>query len=391
MKEANRRGLLLLILLVIIIFTGCELDEVEEERVYLRIEHRHSYGAEVLQPGRGSFGYFPFRRFVYDKGAIADIELEINEGYQFTGWRGEHGELVIETEEENTYSIKMDGDKEIVIGLEMEEFKLLDIEFDEIKTVEPDKIDEIVNIPHNLTVITLKFNNQLSSKNRLQASIFKENNHNNNDNNNENNDNDENDDIRVIDTDNIEMNRNIIRINLRDWRGRIFDDEENLFEFGEDYQFLLENETEDHIFDVNNKEIAEDDISFTFKVEEPYPERPGNLVADLDMDKVELSWHRSKSIAKTGVNKYVEDYIIYKSENVEDLLYIDDKLNSEETEKIEVNLKEDLGIDDPGTQSVIRFKDDDVDLTEKDYYYRVKALNEYDNKSRASKIAGTGY
>ena len=347
--------ILLLILITTFTISACELGEEEEERFYLDLNVDNHYGIETLEPGVG--------RYIYDEDSVVDIELEPAAGYEFLGWQGEDGEDVADVND-TEFSITMDEDKSIKAGLELVEFKPNWINFDRLDEIAYDERAEIENVPHNLQYVEFEFNNAVSEANDLEVEIA---------NDSGNNDEDE----EIIETDNITIADNEIIIDLVDWRGRFFvdEDEEDHLEFAEEYEMTVENTTEDRIFDVNNEEIPQEKLDIDFVVEEPYPAIPTNVNLKAEDDYVELSWHRSRANAKIDVDEYVENYVIYK--NIDD----DDFEDQEELEEIEFAADE--------NKQVLRFEDEDVNLDENTYYYRVKAVNEYDNESKMSETVST--
>ncbi|MFW6378211.1 MAG: hypothetical protein ACOCZY_02290, partial [Bacillota bacterium] len=176
----------------------------------------------------------------------------------------------------------------------------------------------------------------------------------------------------IIDPNNIEIEENKVIISLLDWRDRISTDEEeeNYLEFDKEYQLKVETP-----YDVDNREYEADEITVDFKVEEPYPEVPGNV--SFNRDEAELSWRRSKANAKIDLDEYVDKYIVYKFVGESDF----EKADADEETEVDVKDLED------SDKKVIRFEGEISDT--ENIYYRVSAINEYDNESDLSEVKGT--
>ncbi len=351
--------LLLFFFLIILTLIGCEMlqEEEKEKRVYLNIDVDNPYSVEKLQPGQG--------RYIYDKDAVAKIEFEHAEGYEFVEWQGEDGQKVVK-KDSNNYNLLMSRDRKVKLGLELLEFKLTKLKFDGLDNIEEDFIE---GIPHNLEYVVFQFNNTVHQENEIIVEI-------------ENVDDGK---IKQVESDNISIEDNKIIIDLVDWRDNFYVDEEkeNHLEFAQKYEMRVQNSTNDNIFDINTEEIGKKAININFIVEEPYPETPGDINQDVENGVVKLSWLHSKTNAKIDNEEYVEDYIIYKNVN-------DDNFEDEdELEIININIKEDLSVDSPQNKKILRYKDEDIDLENNNYYYCIKAKNEYDNESRISEIVGT--
>ena len=366
-----------LLLLLIPVFSACDIfqEEEEEERFYLDIALDNPYGVETFKPGPG--------RYIYDEDAVAELEFAEAEGWNFLGWQGDDGDEVAE-EDDGEYSLVMNEDKSIKAALNLKEFKPLDIDFDGIDTLSYADREDIEGVPHNISYVRLKFNNALNENNEIEAVIRPENDE--EENNEEENEEEENNnnEEEAIEPDEIEVQDNIITVSLTDWRDRFFVDEEEdeHLEFAQEYEMVVDEATSgDNIFDVENREIDEE-IKASFVVEEPYPGSPDDVNLKVENDTIELSWHRSRKNAKIDIDEFVEDYEIYKSEERDDLIDADE-IDEDEVEIIEFN------IEDPQDKKVLRYEDEDVDLAEEDYFYRIKAINELGNESRLSELAGT--
>lgn len=357
-------GLLLALFIILPVVVGCEVfkeEKTQSKPVYLNLGISNPYGIKTLEPGRG--------RFIYDKEAVADIELETAEGYNFLGWEGEDGTKVTK-ETESKYILQMNKDREINASLELKDFKPLQIDYKGIDPVSYSQTDGLTNVPHNLENVSIKFNNKLHKDNELEATIV---------------DNNQNED--AVDSDQIEIKDNFIQIALSDWRDRFYSDEEedNYLEFGKEYILnVYEASTGTNIFDIKNNEIDKE-IAVDFVVEEPYPAVPGNFTLEIEQGTVKLSWIRSKTNAKIDIEEYVKDYVIYKSKNKEELKD-EDEIDENKIEVININITDDLGID---TDTKILRYEDNVNLDQNQYYYRIKAVNDYNNESRLSEIVGT--
>lgn len=156
----------------------------------------------------------------------------------------------------------MDKDKQIKAIIDLLKFKPLTIKFDNIASYTYEDISEITDISHDLESLSISFNNQLHQNNDLEVQIIIENN-----------------EKDVVESDNIEIEDNIICIHLLEWRDRFFTDEEdednNHLKFVNENELIIKEEIESNIFDVNYNFFEDEEINISFKVEEPYPETPG--------------------------------------------------------------------------------------------------------------------
>ncbi|MFW6029080.1 MAG: hypothetical protein ACOCRO_02370 [Halanaerobiales bacterium] len=353
--------LILLLIFILSTMVACDLTQEEEktEQVYLNLDVSNTYGVEKLEPGKG--------RFIYDKGAIAEIEFGYVDSYNFIGWEGKAGREVTKKENDK-YIIQMDEDKEIKANLKLKNFKPLEVDFSGLEPFSYSTTNEITDIPHNLESVSIKFNNKLHTDNELDVSIEPK---------------DDSTEVDEIDSEKVEIKDNYININLSDWRDGFYSDDEenNYLEFGNKYTLSIGTNNKNNIFDVKNREIDKNMI-INFKVEEPYPEVPGNFTLTHEDGYVEISWLRSKSNAKIEVDEYVKKYIIFRSdnrENIED----EDTINEENVKVININ------VDYPQENKIIRYEDKEINLSKNEYYYRIKAINSYDNDSKLSEIIST--
>lgn len=355
----KKLGLVLILAVILTAVVGCDnIQNTEKgERVYLNLGTTNTYGVEILNPGEG--------RFIYDKNAVAEIEFASAEGYDFIGWEGEDKDALTE-ESDGHYKLKMNEDREIKANLELVDFKPLEVNFSGIDPVKYSELGQVTNVPHNLEDVSIKFNNELHTDNELVVRIVE----------NENNNEDE------IDSSQIEIVDNNINITVTDWIDRFYSDDSNdsYLKFGKEYTLHVETNNNDNIFDVELNEISED-LAIDFKVEEPYPEIPGSITLDINNGTVELAWLRSKTNAKIDKKEYVSEYKIYKSTNKD---YLKDKgsINEHNVEAIEIT-----GVE--SGEKTIRYEDQDVNLEQNNYYYRVIAINSYDNESRLSELVST--
>jgi len=362
-KNFKKVALILLLLFLISNLTACDLTQTEEktEKVYLNLDVNNTYGVKKLEPGEG--------RFIYNKGAIAEIEFEYIDSYDFKGWEGKDREKITE-KEDNRYIIQMNGDREIKANLELKKFKPLEVNFDNLDSFSYSEKSEITNVPHNLESVSIRFNNKLHSENELNVSINTENT------------------TDEIDAEQIEIEDDHINIILSNWRDRFFsdDEEDNYLEFGEEYTLNVYSSNNTNIFDIRNREIDKN-IAIDFKVEEPYPEGPDNTTVDIDNDNAKISWLRSKTNAQIDVEEYVENYIIYRSKN-KDNLKDKESISRENVKEIKVYFN-DPDINYTVEDKIIRYEDKEINLNKNEYYYRIKAINNYDNDSKLSNIVST--
>jgi len=368
--------IVVLLLLLVPALASCDFMREEEEEleyVYLNIAQESSYGVETLEPEPG--------RYRYEEGAVVDIEFAEAEGWNFLGWQGDDGEDVAE-ENGDEYRIEMDDDKSIRADLEIEEFKGLEIDFDRIDPVDfadyAEPNEEVTDVPHNVEYISLEFNNRLHEDVVEDLEVEMKND---NSNDNDNNDNDDDEDDHIIDIDNIAVEENHLVITIMDWRDRWFyvdEDEDEYLEFGEEYSLTIE-KSDEYIYDADSlKRIEPEKIEIDFVIEQPYPERPADVNVEVLNGEVEVRWLRSEKNAKVDVNEYAEYYRIYKSTEMDKLEGITD---GDEIDENGVEII-DLHLDDEELQGekVLRFEDDDVNLDEEEYYYRVSAYNEINDE-----------
>lgn len=358
-----------LILLLIFISTtmvACDLTKEEEkaEQVYLNLDVSNTYGVEKLEPGKG--------RFIYDKGAIAEIEFGYLDSYKFIGWEGKDGKEVTKKENDK-YIIQMNEDQEIKANLELKNFKPLQVDFSDLDPISYSTTNDITNVPHNLESVSIKFNNKLHTDNELEISIALK---------------DDSTEVDEIESDRVSIEDNYINISLSDWRDRFYSDEEedNYLEFGKTYTLNVGTNNNNNIFDVKNREIDKN-IAIDFKVEEPYPEVPGNFTLIIKDGFVEISWLRSKTNAKIEKDEYVKKYILYRSKN-RDNIEDEDNINKENAKKIKINF-DNPNINYTKEDKIIRYEDKEINVSENKYYYRIKAVNSYDNDSKLSEIIST--
>lgn len=352
-------GILLTLLILSTVLVGCDIfqeNETQTKQVYLNLAASNSYGIQNLEPGQG--------RYIYDKGSVADIEFEYNEGYKFLGWEGKDGKDITK-EKDGQYILQMNEDKEIKAELKLVDFQPIEIDFDGIDPFNYPPQNQVTNVPHNLENVAVTFNNKLNQENELSIAIESEN------------------ETDNIEAEQIEITENKINISLTDWRDRFYSDneEDDYLKFGNEYTLNVGTNNNNNIFDVNNKEI-DSDIVINFKVEEPYPEKPKNVNIEINDNNVELSWIRSKTNAKIDVEDYVQEYIIYRSKN-EDHLEDEESLSNNNVKVINIS------VDNPQGQKIIRYTDKNLDLSNDQYYYRVKAVNNYDNESKLSSLVST--
>lgn len=362
----KKLGFILILIVILTALVGCDnMQETENgERVYLNLGVSNTYGVETLNPGEG--------RFIYDKNAVAEIDFSSAEGYNFIGWEGEDRDA-LSKESDGQYILKMNDDREIKANLELVNFKPIEVNFSGIDPVKYSELGQVTNVPHNLEDVSIKFNNELYQDNELIVEIEKK----------------TSGDVDEVDSNQIEIVDNNINIVVTDWIDRFYSDSDNdsHLEFGKDYILHVDTINENgNIFDVNNKEIDEY-LAIDFSVEEPYPAVPENVNLDINNGTIELSWLRSKTNAKIDVKEYVSKYKIYKSTNKE---YLKDKSTIEEH-----GIVPQEKYVDPQKENPINWDDSDVNLEMNDYYYRVIAINdydddnEYDNESRLSEIVST--
>ena len=359
-------ALILLLIFILSTMVACDLTGEEEktEQVYLNLDVSNTYGVEKLEPGKG--------RFIYDKGAVAEIEFGYVDSYNFKGWEGKDGEEVTK-KENNKYIIQMNEDQEIKAKLELENFKPLEVDFKGLEPFNYSETKEVTNVPHNLESVSIKFNNKLHTDNELSVNIEPK---------------DDSAEQDNIESDMVEIKDNYINIILSDWRDRFYsdDEEDSYLEFGSKYILNIGTNNKSNIFDEENREIDEN-IAIEFKVEEPYPEVPGNFTLDIKEGSVYISWLRSKTNAKIEVDKYVKKYTIYRSKN-RDNIEDKDSIDEKNIKVININL-DDSDINYTQEDKIIRYVDKEVNLNNSQYFYRIKAVNNYENSSKLSKIIST--
>jgi len=362
------------ILMLIPALAGCDMLEEDEEieHVYLTVELENPYAVEILNPAPG--------RYKYEEGAVVDIELVENEGWNFLGWQGEDGdEVAARDKDAGKYSLVVSEDRAIEAELELKEFLGLKIDFDGVGAVDfaehAGPGGEVTDVPHNIEYIMLEFNNRLH-ENVVEDLVVEMINDEANDGNDKENEeeNDEENEEQLIDSDNIAVEENYLIITIRDWRDRwFFGDEEDYLEFGKEYSLLIDN-SDEYIFDADSlKRIEPEKIEIDFVIEQPYPESPADVNAEILNDRIEVRWLRSEKNAEVDMEEYAENYRVYRSSNQEDLEGVRDseEIDKDQVEVFDLNVEEDLE-----GEKVLRYEDSEVELEEEDYYYRVSAYNE---------------
>ncbi|MBM7557723.1 Ig-like domain-containing protein [Halanaerobacter jeridensis] len=335
----NKWGLVLIILLSLVLSACSDDSELSNNsnRVYLEIEQSNQYGA-TINPGNGYF--------VYDKGAIANIELEVVTGYNFEGWQGTNASELAAVESNNgQWKLNMDEDKNIRAELKLENFALA--------TTSPVNGEE--DIPYNLKKIILTFNNKLGISTTYPQINFSKVNAS---------------DDEGIDNRDFEIEDNQLIINLG---GNFLDN--SYLEFGEEYELEITN----RILDEKGRSFAVPNIKF--KIETVAPEAPFVGIDLIDANnQLEIFWQRTKDNLKGLGDKYAVEYRIYRS--------INDKEFSDEPYKIISLAEGDFQLDD--LEIILREDiNEDVDLFTNIYYYKVRAVNEYGKVSEFSNIVST--
>ncbi|MGM0421067.1 MAG: hypothetical protein ACQEQG_08695, partial [Bacillota bacterium] len=268
------------------------------------------------------------------------------------GWSGEDVDRISGTD--GSYSLEMSGDSQLEIEVELLEFKLLSLQFDDV--LEADYEDgDVIDVPYNLDELTLEFNNEVNEANEVAAEIKAAD-----------------EDGEVIEPNDIEIEDNYIHLSF----GEIYEDiseQENL-DFGEKYTLQVAEKSDDHIFDVRNREI-EGDVQQVFLVEEPIPDVPQNVVLEKRDGEIEISWLRSSTNTKVDNDEYVQEYRIYR--------YTDEGQFDPENPGDHYDVKE---VENTGKKIISYFDE----LTETDYIYRISAYNtEFENESRLSEPVST--
>ena len=325
---------LVLIILLSLGLSACSDDELSNDsnRVYLEIEQSNPYGVTIT-PGRGYF--------VYDKGTIANVELEVVTGYNFKGWQGPNGFEVVAVGSSNSqWKLNMDGDKSIRAELELENFVL--------DTTSP--INGADDVPYNLNKIVLTFNNKLGiAPTYPQIKFFKV----------------IDSEDSLIDNSDFEIKDNQLVINLV----RAF------LEFGEEYELEITN----RILDEEGRAFVVPNLKF--KIETVDPETPFIGIDQVDVtNQLEIFWQRAKDNLKGLGDDYAVEYRIYRSSN--------DQEFSDEPYEIISLAEGDFQLDD----LEISFREDingNLDLSTNIYYYKVRAVNEHGKVSKFSNIVST--
>lgn len=324
----------LLVIIIILSLTACsDSDLTADKQVYLMIEQNRPYGA-VISPGAGYF--------VYDKGTIAQVELDLIEGYNFIDWQGPNGVELVNTAE-NIWKIQMDGDKEIKAVLKLAGFALL--------TTEP--INGESNIPYDLAEIAFSFNNQLGiTADYPQLKLFKLSSPENN----------------LIDQQDIQIQENKIIINLANNYGR-----NSYLEFGAEYELNIEN----RILDIAGRSFRVPPLNF--KVETVAPEAPF-IGIDKVANRLEIFWQRSKDNFKGLGEDYVLEYRIYRSKNNKEFAttayeILTTTAGDFQLDEVEIVFSENL--------------EEDLDLSNTIYYYKIRAVNEDGKMSKFSNLVNT--
>lgn len=372
MLELKNRIYISIVVMLILLLTGCESltgfnDEVQkDESVFLTIELDKPYSVEKLFPGRGNFRY--------DSGTIAEIKLITNPGYEFLGWAGVDGGDVVKVSDQN-YKLTMLENKRIRTNFLYNNFLLLKIEFDNLIKLMHDDINDIIEIPHIIEEIALNFNNKISLENDISALI-------------KDPEKSTGEPLLIEDL-KIEFLDNKLVIHLEPWLEDFiklyFEENENNeeneinIEFEKEYILDIKSNFANNIFDSGNKEYNEEIISLSFQIEEPRPKNPEIIGLSKDNGDVEISWHRTESVTKFAVEDYVEEYIIQRSRNNKDF----------EDNIIEISVAVDLFDESERPVKIHRYIDSEINLNNNIYYYRVIAVNQFDNKSEPSDIRST--
>lgn len=371
------------------LLAGCDFigdDGPGADRTSLRIDGPgDSYSLESISPG--------FGRYYYDRGATAEIEFEIFDGYEFESWDGPDGYRVTRKDlGDNKYKslIHMDEDRRIKLGVNFKEFLLLAVEFTDreektqsVKIDDLDKPIEVAGIPHNLETIFLKFNNIVDSDNKIEGILYGlliEEDEDNNDDNDNGNNNDNNEEKESFDLyRHIKLEENHVEIEIFDWLkelARAAEDEENSREeiYEKKYDMTISTKDRDNIFTVNNYNLningkeTDGDIKFQLEIDKPYPEPPYNLHFESDE---RLTWRHKRPVAGFDLeNDHEMKYRIEVSKNNRN------------------DFKELVTVE--GKENTIIVKHGNFDLENNLYYARVIAINDYDVESDPSKIISFG-
>ncbi len=371
MPGLKRRFYISLILLFLLIaLSSCDSieqlntrGESSHDAAFLTLEIDRLYGVKEIKPGAG--------RYRYEPEAIAEIKLIANPGYEVIGWAGIDGGDVIKVSDQN-YKLTMSDNKRIRTNLRYNEFLLLDVKFNDIKTVEFNKLNNIIEIPHTIENINFRFNNKVSEENDLTIWIEAP---------------DSEEENSVIRDFNFSISDNQIIIDIQPWFENFIElyfegnDEENEInnEFEKEYILNIESNFANNIFDSSNKEYNEEIISLSFQIEEPNPKTPEIIGLSKDNGDVEISWHRTESVTKFAVEDYVEEYIIQRSRNNQDF----------EDNITEISVAVDLFDESERPVKIHRYIDSEINLNNNIYYYRVIAVNQFDNRSEPSDIKST--
>mgnify|MGYP006277393071 CR=1 FL=1 len=331
------KKILLLLFVFSLALTACTDSELSpKNRFYLAIEQSNQYGA-TINPGSGYF--------VYDKNAIATIELELTSGYNFKGWQGPNSsELVAVDCGNNKWKLKIDQDKTIKAELELEKFS--------VTTTAPEFDED--DVPANLKEIRLTFNNKLGiSADYLIIEFFKvsvpeEN---------------------LIDNRDLEIKENQIVIDLgSDYLNQRY------LEFGETYELQIAN----RVLDEAGRSFTMPDLKF--EIEIVPPEAPFIGIDKLPAaNEIEIFWQRCKDNLKGLGADYVVEYRIYRS------------LNNKEFSATPYKIISVSAGDFALTDVEISFRENfeqDLDLSNI-YFYKVRAVNEEGKVSEFSNLVST--
>ena len=338
----KRKRILIVILIIIVGLTGCDIFPTEQEvqekdYVFLNLEKSNQYGGEFINPeGAGDYAYSP--------GAVVEIETQITDGYIFNGWQGAgSADVVMEKKDEDktTWKIEMNEDKSIEAVYKLEQFKKLSS-----KPAAGTK-----DVSYKTDKIKITFNNELGI---TKSSIIKI-----------DYDNSTDEDFRDDLVGDIIIEENYIEIDLRDY-----------LKLNETYTV----EFTGSVWDEDNNLLEESpDFSFTSEPDSFNPDKPTSIGIKTAEDKVELVWEKCLDNPREVLNKYAIKYYIYRS------------TDNEEFSKIAEVVDPDPTIDDNNESEVVQINhiDEDVNLQENVYYYKISAVDENGNKSDLSKVVST--
>lgn len=351
-KIVKKLSLLFILVFLLFLLSGCDnsvTDQVNPAEInYLTINLDNKYAAKNLKPGRG--------RFAYQKQDIAEIEFETELGYKFEGWSGPDARDIPLEPEANKYYIRMNKERKIIADFSLEEFLVKTVKFDNYNQIIYSEAKEFDNIPADFSEVVIAFNNQLNANNQIVATVEADGQK-----------------INNLAPNDIKVENNFLKLF---WDQS--DEVNNYFESGKTYELIVNESSGNNIFDSDLNEIKSE-LKLTLNIKAAVPEKPKNPKLTVKTNTIEISWLRSSSNTNLESEEYVFKYELYQSIDKDNF----------ENDDIPIKLIE---VDNPEDQKIIRTEikiDSNMNLEKNNYIYKIKAVNENDQKSAFSSSVNT--